>query len=169
MGPWGALIMGFFGGVFFAAATCIATGWKNPYLPIPLLIYAVIALTAWRLLRNASPGAYTPDDRTVRIISRATMAEGIGIPVVSTGLGVTGHPAFILPGIAAVVGLHFLPMGYFIPFRPFAIIAWLLLLAAATGAAVRQPDGAILAGLATALALWAASAFALTRKPANTA
>jgi hypothetical protein len=168
MGPWGALIMGFFGGFFFVCATCIPTGWKNPYLPIPLLIYAAIALAAWRLLRHASPGAYAPDDRTKKIISRSTMAEGIGIPVVSTVFGVTGHPAFILPGIAAVVGLHFLPMGHFIPFRPFSIIAWLLLLAAATGAVLRQPDGAILAGLAAALALWVASAFALTQKPANT-
>jgi hypothetical protein len=71
------------------------------------------------------------------------------------------------------MGLHFLAMGYFIPFPPFAIIAWLLLRRSATGAAVRQPDGAILAGLAATLALWAASAstsaFALTLKPDNAA
>jgi hypothetical protein len=76
-------------------------------------------------------------------------------------LGVTGHPDLVLPGIAAVVGLHFLPMGYFIPFRPFAVIAWLLLLAAAAGMVLRQPDGAVFAGIAAALALWAASALAL--------
>jgi predicted transcriptional regulator len=43
-------------------------------------------------------------------------------------------------------------MGYFIPFRPFAVIAWLLLLAAAAGMVLRQPDGAVLAGIAAALA-----------------
>jgi hypothetical protein len=161
MGPLGALIMGFFGGVFFVAASIIAGGWDNPFLAVPVLVYAVIATVAGRRLRRASPGAYEPDLRTGRIIARATIAEGVGIPIVAMALGVTGHPDLVLPGIAAVVGLHFLPMGYFIPFRPFAVIAWLLLLAAAAGMVLRQPDGAVLAGIAAALALWAASALAL--------
>jgi len=166
MGPWGAVIMGFFGSVFFAVASVIAAGWKTAYLAIPVLVFAAIATVSWRLIRHAPPGAYEPDARTGKIIARSTMAEGIGIPVVATAFGITGHPGLILPGIAAVVGLHFLPMGHGIPFRPFAVIAWALLLAAAAGFLLQPPDGAVFAGLAASLALWAASAFALTRKPA---
>jgi len=167
MGPWGALIMGFFGGIFFAAASMIGAGWKTPLLIFPVLVFAVIAGIAWRLIRYAPPGAYEPDAKAEKVISWASIAEGVGIPVVATALGITGHHNLVLPGIAVVVGLHFFPMAYAIPFRPFYALAVFLLLAAAAGFVLKQPEGAVIAGVAAALALWIASAFALGRKPAH--
>ncbi len=165
MGPWGALIMSFFGGTFFAAASVIGGGWKNPLLIIPVLVFAGIAAIAQHRIRHAPPGAFEPDARAGRIISWASTAEGVGIPVVAMALANTGHNNLVLPGIAAVVGLHFLPMAYAIPFRPFYALAVFLLLAATAGFLLKQPLGAELAGMAAALALWAASAAALGRKP----
>jgi hypothetical protein len=163
MGPWGAVIMGFFGGVFFAAACVVGGGWREPLLVVPVVVFVGIGAMARRRIARAAPGGFGRDARTRRIIRWATIAEGVGIAVVSAGFGVSGHPSLVLPGIAAVVGLHFLPMGYGIPFRPFAVIAWLLLLAAGIGMVMRPPDGAVLAGGAAAVALWVAAGLALGR------
>jgi len=167
MGPWGALIMSFFGGIFFVAANVLASGWKNPLLLIPFLAFAVIAAIAWRRIKHAPPGSFEPDSRSDRIISWATIAEGVGIPAIAMVLANTGHNDIVLPGIALVVGLHFLPMAYAIPFRPFYILAALLLLAAVSGMLLKQPEGSIMAGVAASLVLWVASGFALRRSPAT--
>lgn len=168
MGPWGALIMGFFGGIFFAAASVIAGGWKSPYLIIPFLVLAVIAVIARRMMKHAGPASFDASPRAGRIISLSSIAEGVGIPVVALTLANTGHINLLLPGVAVVVGLHFLPMAYAIPFRPFYGLALLLLLAALAGMLIQQPEGSVIAGFAAACVLWVASGVALTRKPAIT-
>jgi hypothetical protein len=167
MGPWGAVIMSFFGGVFFAAASVMASGWKTPLLLIPLLVFAVITTLAARRIKHAPPGSFEPDARSGRIISWASIAEGIGIPAMAMVLANTHHNDILLPGIALVVGLHFVPMAYAIPFRPFYLLAALLILAAVAGSLLKQPPGSIMAGISASLALWVASAFALSRKPAS--
>ena len=169
MGPWGAIIMSFFGGIFFTAATVLATGWKTPLLLIPFLVFAAFATLASRRIRRAPPGAFDPDARSGKIISWASIAEGVGIPVMAMALANTGHNDLVLPGIALVVGLHFVPIAYAIPFRPFYLLAALLILAAAAGMLLKQPTGSIMAGIAASLALWLASVFALSRKPASPA
>ncbi len=65
--------------------------------------------------------------------------------------------------MALVVGLHFLPMAWAIPFRPFAVLGGALLLAAAFGFGLAQPLGGAVAGFAAALALTAAALLALHR------
>lgn len=166
MGPWGAIIMSFFGGVFFAAASVMAVGWKIPLLLTPVLVFAIFATLASCRIKHAPPGSFEPDARSGKIISWASIAEGVGIPVIAMALANTGHNDILLPGIALVVGLHFVPMAYAIPFRPFYLLAAMLILAALAGALLKQPAGSIMAGISASFALWAASTLALTRKPA---
>ncbi|MEC4594420.1 hypothetical protein VPG91_25715 [Nitrospirillum amazonense] len=163
MGPWGALIMGFFGAIFFSL-TAVVTGGLSPIiLMIPLLAFCVIAAVALQLIRRHPAGRFDPPPRIDRIISRCTTGEALGIPAVILLLTNTGHRDLILPGIATVVGLHFLPMAYAIPSRPFGFLGCTLIAAAVIGALMPQPAGSILAGLTAALALWIAAAFALRR------
>jgi hypothetical protein len=169
MGPWGAIIMSFFAGVFFTAATVLATGWKSPLLLIPFLVFAVIATLAARRIKQGLPGAFEPDARAGKIISWASIAEGVGIPAMAMLLANTGHNDIVLPDVALIVGLHFVPMAYAIPFRPFYLLTALLILAAVAGTLLKQPTGSIMAGLAASLALRLASALALTRKPGSPA
>jgi len=169
MGPWGALIMGFFGSVFFTAAIIMQGGWKNPFLLIPVLAFGTITAVSYRLIAHAPPGQFEPSARASKIISRSSIAEGVGIPVVILILSNTGHADLVLPGIALVVGLHFLPMAYAIPFRPYYAPAFLLLLAAAAGMWLPQPGGSILSGIMAGSSLWLAAFTALTRKPATPA
>jgi hypothetical protein len=56
-------------------------------------------------------------------------------------------------------------MAYAIPFRPFYVLAVLLLLAAVSGMLLRQPNGSIIAGVTASLVLWVASGIALRRSP----
>jgi hypothetical protein len=166
MGPWGAIVMGFFGGVFFAAAAIKAEGWHSLLLLIPVFVFVAVAAVAARLIGRAAPGAYDTGAKAGKIIARASIAEGAGITLVALTLANIGRNDLVLPGIAVIVGLHFLPMAYAIPFRAFYIIAALLLAAAAVGFVLRQPEGSIVTGLAGALILWAASVLALRRPPA---
>lgn len=167
MGPWGAVILGFFGGIFFVVAGVIAGGWKNPFLIVPFLVLAGIAIMASRMAKRAPLPSLGANRASGRIIAFATIFEAAGIPVVALTLANTGHINLLVPGVAVVVGLHFLPMAYAIPFRPFYILAVLLLLAALAGMFLPQPEGSVIAGFAAACALWAASGLALTRKPAH--
>ncbi len=166
MGPWGAVVMGFFGGVFFAVAAVKADGWRSPLLLIPVIVFVAIAAVAARMISRAAPGAYDTGAKAGKIISRASIAEGVGITILAFALANLGRNDLILPGIAVIVGLHFLPMAYAIPFRAFYIIAALILAAAIIGFVLHQPEGYIVTGLAGALVLWAASVLALRRPPA---
>jgi len=167
MGPWGALIMGFFGGIFFEAASVIGLGWNSPFLLAPFLVIAAIAAMARRGMSRAGRQRSDPSRRAGRIIALASILEVAGIPLVALTLANTGHVNLLLPGVAVVVGLHFLPMAYAIPFRPFYVLALFLLMAAVVGMLLPQPEGSVIAGFAAACALWAASGLALTRKPAH--
>ena len=163
MGPWGALIMSFFGASFFAWASVLAAGWRTPLLIVPLIVWPSIAYSAWRMIKKAVPRAYSPSSHAARVMSWASAGEGVGIPIVALALANTGHQNVVLPGIAVVVGLHFLPMAWAIPFKPLYGPAASLLLASAIGFGLSQPVGSILVGVVSAITLWVASIFALWR------
>ncbi|MGB9109907.1 MAG: hypothetical protein WCC39_14590, partial [Telluria sp.] len=72
-------------------------------------------------------------------------------------------PDLLLPAIALVVGLHFLPIAHAASFRPFYILGAFLLFFAVTGFLLAAPLGGGIAGIAAALSLWLASAAAISR------
>ncbi len=161
MGPWGAIIMSFFGSVFFVMAAM-------PHAELGIYftsvgVFLAFAAQAWRAIRTQPASATSPGPRAERIIRWASVGEGIGIPVVAMALGNTGHADAILCGIALVVGLHLVPMAYAIPFRPFYLLAAALIGAAAVGFVLRPPLGSSVAGISAAAALWLASWAALRR------
>lgn len=164
MGPWGAIIMSFFGSVFFALA--VTPYASSGIYSVPVAIFAGAATGAWRIIRDRPAGATRPGARAERIIRWATIGEGIGIPLVAILLANTGHAGANLCGIALVVGLHFIPMAYAVPFRPFYPLAAALIVAAAIGFVLRQPLGSAVAGVGAAAGLWFASAAALRRSRA---
>ncbi len=163
MGAWGAIIMGFFGAVFATLTLSTALGWSGVERFAPLLVFATIASIAVVLLRR--PGASPPlSKQGERAIQWSSAAEGVGIFIAANVVINVGHSEWLLPAIATVVGLHFLPMAYWIPFRPFLVLGVTLLGAAAAGFVLRAPVGPVVAGLSSAAALWVASALALRRE-----
>jgi len=162
MGSTGAIIMGFFAAIFCILGLGPVIGWTNPLLLIPIAILAFIVIRVVALSRIGTAKLATA--RAEKVITWSSIGEGIAIPIVATVLAALGHHDLILPGIAAVVGLHFLPMAYAIPFRAFYAVAIALLIAATIGILIRQPTGSEVAGLAAAAALWIASFAALRRE-----
>lgn len=162
MGPWGAIIMSFFGSIFLALAMTPYPSRPVAY-GIALAMFAAIAMGARRIIRDGPAGATLPSRRAERIIRWATIGEGVGIPAVAILLANTGHADANLCGIALVVGLHFVPMAYTIPFRPLYPLAAALVGAAVIGFALRQPLGSAVAGVGAAAGLWLASWAALRR------
>jgi hypothetical protein len=162
VGPAGAIIMSFFGGAFFLTALGNAVGWSSPILIAPFVIFLAVAFRAGLLIRSGRVADRS--EHAGRVIMWSSIGEGVGIFILANVLVNMGYPRLVLPGIAAIVGLHFLPMARAIPFPPFYVLSAALLAAAAAGVVLAQPLGAEVAGVAAAIALWIASIAALYRR-----
>lgn len=162
MGAGGAIIMSFFGAVFAAMTLALQLRWSGAVLAAPFLAFAAISIAAVLTLRL--PGTGIPSsERSGRVILWSSIGEGIGLFVAANIAVNLGHRDLLLPAMALVVGLHFLPMAWGVPFRPFYILGVALLLSALAGCAVAQPLGGCIAGFAAAAALTLAAISAVRR------
>jgi hypothetical protein len=162
MGAWGALIMSFFGAVF--AALTMYWQWHvyGAALALPFFIFAAIALTAAYVIRLPGTGI-TPSEKAERTIMWSSIAEGVGL-FLAVNIVINLHrPELLLPAMALVVGLHFLPIAVAVPFRPFFMLGAGLILSALAGFLVRAPTGGEIAGLMAAAGLWIAATAAVRR------
>ena len=162
MGAWGAIIMGFFGALFAALTLGFQLHWSGLLLGLPFLGFVLIALAAGYVIRLPGEGI-TPSKRVRKVIMWSTIGEGIGLFLAANLAINLGHPGLVAPAMALIVGLHFLPIAYAAPFRPFYLLGATLLAAGAVGFAIQPPAGGEVAGFAAAAALWAASVTAIVR------
>ncbi len=162
MGSAGAVVMGFFGAVFCVFGLGPIIGYTNPILILPIVIFGSIVAIVMALARKGTANLRTA--RAGKAIMWSTIGEGIGIFIALNLCINFGHADLILPAIAIVVGIHFLPLAYAIPFRAFYALAAALIVAAIVGFLLHQPTGSAIAGVASAAALWTASFLALRRQ-----
>lgn len=163
MGAWGGIIMGFFGAVFAALTLSGPAGVAGPAVFAPFIVSAVIGLAAARALRLPGPGI-APSAAASRVIMWSSIAEGVGLFIAANLVTNLHHPEYLLPAMALVVGLHFLPMGWAAAFAPFYLLGGALVLASAAGFVLTSPLGAELSGGAAALSLWLAASLAVARE-----
>jgi hypothetical protein len=162
MGAWGAIIMSFFGALFAALTLAFQFGWTGLALGLPFGLFAIIALAAVAVIRRPGDGV-SPSKQAERVIMWSSIGEGVGLFVAANLVTNLGHRELLLPAMALVVGLHFLPMGYAIMFRPFYGLGLALLAASAAGFALGAPTGGAVSGFAGATALWVAALLAVRR------
>jgi hypothetical protein len=162
MGSWGAMIMSFFGAMFVALTLYWQWHVTGLALAIPFIAFAAIALAAVYVIRLPGAGI-VPSERAERAIMWSSIAEGIGLFLASEIVINLHRPELLLPAMALVVGLHFLPIAYAAAFRPFYLLGTALVLAAFAGFVVRAPAGGAIAGIAAASALWIAAIIAVRR------
>ena len=162
MGAWGGIIMGFFGAVFAALTLSGPAGVTGPAAFAPFVVLAVIGLAAALVLRLPGPGI-APSAAASRVIMWSSIAEGIGLFIAANLVINLHHPEYLLPAMALVVGLHFLPMAWAAAFAPFYLLGGALILAAAAGFILAAPLGGELSGGAAALSLWLAASLAVAR------
>jgi hypothetical protein len=162
MGAWGAIIMSFFGALFAALTLAFQFGWTGLALGLPFVLFAAIALAAVMVIRWPGEGI-APSKQAERVILWSSIGEGVGLFVAANLVINLGHREMLLPAMALVVGLHFLPMAHAIPFRPFYGLGTALLAAAAAGFRLAAPTGGAVSGFAGAIALWVAALLAVRR------
>jgi hypothetical protein len=162
MGAWGAIIMSFFGALFAALTLGFQFHWTGLKLGLPFALFAIIALAAALVIRRPGEGI-SPSKQAERVIMWSSIGEGVGLFLAANLVINLGHREMLLPAMAVVVGLHFLPMAYAIPFRPFYGLGFALLAAAAAGFALGAPTGGAVSGFAGAIALWVAALLAVRR------
>lgn len=154
--------MGFFGALFVSMTLALQCGWTGIAIGLPFLVFAGLAFAATATIRRPGAGL-RPTERQSRITMWASIAEGVGLFVAANLVTNLGHRELLLPAMALVVGLHFLPMGFGFPYRPYWVLGLALLAAAALGFALAAPLGGAVAGFAAGTALWGASALAVRR------
>lgn len=130
------------------------------------LLGVVVALALVLVARSRSPeaaGGVSPPSRRRRF-RQVNAVQWVLVAVVATGCGAGGVPELIMPLVAVVVGLHFLPLaGVFgdprlvVPGAALAVVGVAGLLARAADAS----PGAVstLVGVGCALALWSTAAW----------
>jgi hypothetical protein len=134
----------------------------------PVVSVAMILFARWRL-RNVPPASSARAARSRRIIGWALGGEGVAIAVVSHLMVKAGLIAFIVPAVAIIVGLHFLPLAKLFQVKIYYVAGALITLAGLAGLAVDAPHRALVTGLASAILLWLTCAYRLTfehRSPA---
>jgi hypothetical protein len=160
MGPWGALILAIFATAFFMAGLAPMVGPASPFLLLGFVLAAPVVVRAiQRIVRPDPPGGI----RTGRVIMWSTLVEAMAILLVVNIFRDTGLSDVVLPGIAAVVALHFVPIGLAAHLRRFQALAVAMMAAAVTGFAIRGAQGTMVTGLGAALTLWLGGIFALQR------
>ena len=162
VGAWGALIMSFFGAVFASLTLYWEWQMSGVALAMPFVAFAMIALAAGVVICRPGEGL-KPTAKEERAIMWSSIGEGIGIFLASNIVINLHRPDLLLPAIALVVGLHFLPIARATGFRPFYILGSALIVAALVGFLTGAPIGGELAGFMAAGALWLASIMAIRR------
>lgn len=162
MGAWGAIIMSFFGAAFAALTLYWQYGVAGFALAIPFFVFVAIVLAATHVLRRPGTGL-VPSPRAERALMWASIGEGVGLFLAGNIVMNLHRPDWLLPAMALVVGLHFLPIAWAAHFRPYFLLDAALVLAAIAGFSVPAPLGGAVAGLVAALALWTAALLAVRR------
>jgi hypothetical protein len=154
--------MSFFGAIFATMSLALQMHLTGTVLALPFVAFAAITLCAVQTLRLPGQGLVR-SKQAGRIIMWSTIGEGIGLVVAANLVIHLGHQNMLIPTVAGVVGLHFIPMARFIPFVPFYVTSFALILSAVVGFLVSQPAGGALAGFAAAATLMASAVAAIQR------
>jgi len=153
LGAWGALIMSFFGAVFASLTLYWHLNFSGISLAVPFLGFLLIGLAAMYVIRLPGDGI-KPTPKEERAIMWSSIGEGIGLFLASNIVINLHRPELLLPSMALVVGLHFLPIAFAAGFRPFYVLGAALIVAATVGFVMGAPMGGEVSGLMAAGAVW---------------
>jgi len=163
MGASGAVVMSFFGAGFASLTLLLQLQWTGLKLGLPFIGFAVIAIAAMIVVRLPGDG-FTRPEGSGKTMLWSSIGEGVGIFLVNELLISLGHSDLIVPAMALIVGLHFIPIAYWAPFHQLYILAATIILGGIVGLLIDQPAGGTVAGFTAAAALAGASIAAVRRE-----
>ncbi|MGR4865770.1 hypothetical protein [Caulobacter sp. LARHSG274] len=148
---------------FAAAWWVMGVGLQAPVglLAIGPMVSAAMILFARQRLKNAPAVSGDTAKRRGRIIGWAVAGEGVAIAVTSHLLVKAGLVAFVVPAVAIIVGLHFLPLAKLLSVKIYYVAGGLITLAGIAGLVVEAPHRALFTGLSAAVLLWLTCAYRL--------
>jgi hypothetical protein len=149
----------------FACGWCVfglvaarAPRWQ---LAVPPVISAALIGFGSRAVSLSGPSGVSA--RVGRAVGLWSTIEGVAIFIVIRTAIRYKRPDAIAPLIAIIVGLHFLPLAYEMPFRLYYATGTVLILIGAVGFWLRHAQSRVFVGLAAAAALWATAALVLAK------
>ena len=163
MGASGAIIMSFFGAVFASLTLLLQWRWGGLDLGLPFIGFAVIAIAAVLAMRLPGDGFVRPEG-SGRVMMWSSIGEGVALFLVNQLAVGLDRSDLILPAMALVVGLHFVPIAYWAPFRQLYVLAAVIVLGGIIGLLLYQPAGGTVSGFTAAAALAVASIAAVRRE-----
>jgi len=150
----------------FAAFWWVAGLWGSPlptwFMVGGPIISVLLIFVARRRLSGAPPRPPEEAKRAGRIVGWAAGGEGILIAVVANLLTHNGQRELVLPAVAIIVGLHFLPLAVLLKVRIYYVTALLITLAGVAGLILDAPLRNLVTGLLTAGLLWLTCVYRLS-------
>ena len=162
MGASGAVVMSFFGALFASLTLLLQFQRSGPKIALPFIVFGIVAIAA--LIVAKLPGAFSKPEGSGRVIMWSSIGEGAALFVVNEILINSGRSDLIIPAMVVIVGLHFIPIAYLVPFRPLYVLAMTMVVAGVTGFLASQPSGGAIAGFVAAGALVTASIAGISRE-----
>lgn len=142
----------------FAAFWWIAGLWGSPlpswFMVGGPIISVLLIFVVRRRLRGAPARPPEEAKRVGRIVGWAAGGEGLAIAVVYNLLILNGQRALVLPAIAIIVGLHFLPLAVLLKVRIYYATALLITLVGLAGLVIDAAHRGLMTGLPVAGLLW---------------
>lgn len=139
------------------AAVWSAGGIIAGHGPVWLAVLAVaisVALLFWASRQSVGTDNPIEGSHVGRVVGIASAIEGVAIFIVANVLGNMHLQAFLLPAVAIIVGLHFIPLARWIPVRIYYWTGAGLIAVGMAGIAVPEANRAIVTGIAAAIVLW---------------
>lgn len=119
---------------------------------VPIAISA--AALIWARRQPVGTGNPVNGDHIGRVISIATAIEGVAIFLVANVLINLHMETLLMPAIAIIVGLHFLPLARWIPVPLYSRTGAGLIAVGVTAACLPLGSRAIVTGITAAVVLW---------------
>jgi hypothetical protein len=156
----GIWVLNIFAAIWGVAA--IVVGGQPTWLAVIPVVLST-ALLLWARRQPVGTGNPVEGDHIGRAIGIATAVEGIAIFLAANVLVNLQMPTAVLPAIAIIVGLHFIPLARWIPVPLYYWTGAALIAAGTVGLLSPAEHRAIVTGIAAALVLWA-SGIVLVRR-----
>jgi hypothetical protein len=135
----------------WASAGLLVAGYPPVTVLLPILISAALLLGAYTT--PATGGELSSHTR--KLLARWSLIEGVAIVVAVNLLRRTHHSDATFSMVAAIVGLHFLPLARKIPVTLYYMTGAGLVLCGAAGMFLAAGERPLAVGLGTAGVLWA--------------
>jgi hypothetical protein len=152
---WLSLSLSFLHRLDLAAIALLAAGWFSLVLP-----------SVWMLRRvgeRAPPRQPDDDERArQRMFRIVNLVQWTAVGVAVVGLQWAGYPLYVVPAIAAIIGLHLFPLAYLFRYS-LHYLTGAVLVAWAIAAPLRTAPAEIagVTGLGTGAILWCSAALTL--------